>query len=311
MSASDADSLKDTVEVSLRDVSQRGVPAEPSPAVCFDFGAASHVGLRRPNNEDHYAIVQRTRARKILMTNIEMQGLALPDDDAWSMIVADGMGGSQSGEIASELVLRIGWELAGAAPFWVMKYTPRLIEKVRERVAAYGRQIQQELRDYADADPRLAGMGTTWTCVYVMGSDAIIAHAGDSRACLFRDGALQKLTRDHTFAQAMQDLGVSEKESAQYKHLLINSLGTQSEDVKIDVDHLCLEDGDRLLLCSDGLTDMVTDDDIAATLSNLRGAQAACDALIDRALQNGGKDNVTVIVADCRADSDLDRRHST
>src|SRR5262249_34401967 len=142
MSPSDADSLKDTVEVSMRDVSQRGVPAEPPQSVCFEFGAASHVGLRRPNNEDHYAIVQRTRARKILMTNIEMGGLALPEDDAYAMIVADGMGGSQSGEVASELVLRIGWELAGAAPFWVMKYSPRLIEKIRERISNYGRQIQ-------------------------------------------------------------------------------------------------------------------------------------------------------------------------
>jgi len=301
MSASDDDSLKDTVEVTARDVSQRGVPAEPLPALGLDFGAASHTGLRRPNNEDHYAIVQRMRGRKILMTNVEMGGLALPEDDAWSMIVADGMGGGQSGEVASELVLRIGWELAGAAPFWVMKYNPRLIERIRAKIADYGRQIQQELRDLADADPRLAGMGTTWTCVYVMGSDAIIAHVGDSRACLFRDGALQKLTRDHTFAQAMQDLGVSEQQTAPYKHLLINSFGAHPEDVKIDVDHLPLEVGDRLLVCSDGLTDMVTDDDIAATLAQVGGAQAACDALIGRALHNGGKDNVTVIVADCRA----------
>jgi len=298
MSGTDADSLKDTVEVTARDVSQRGVPAEPAPAVSFDFGAASHTGLRRPNNEDHYAIVQRTRGRKILMTNVEMAGLALPEDDAWSMIVADGMGGGQSGEVASELVLRIGWELAGAAPFWVMKYNPRLIERIRAKIADYGRQIQQELRDLADADPRLAGMGTTWTCVYVMGSDAIIAHVGDSRACLFRDGALQKLTRDHTFAQAMQDLGVSEQQTTPYKHLLINSFGAHPEDVKIDVDHIPLEDRDRLLVCSDGLTDMVTDDEIAATLAQVNGAQATCDALIGRALHNGGKDNVTVIVAD-------------
>jgi serine/threonine protein phosphatase PrpC len=308
MSASADDSLKDTVEVSPRDVSQRGVPAESSPTASFDFGAASHVGLRRPNNEDHFAIVQRTRARKILMTNVEMGGLTLPEDDAYAMIVADGMGGSQSGEVASELVLRVGWELAGSAPFWVMKYNPRLIEKIREKIGDYGRQIQQELRDCAAADPRLSGMGTTWTCVYVMGSDAIIAHVGDSRACLFRDGELRKLTRDHTFAQAMKDVGVSEQQSAQYKHLLINSFGTQSEDVKIDVDHIPLEDGDRLLVCSDGLTDMVKDDEISETLGHVSGAQAACDALVGRALQNGGKDNVTVIVADCRAASDLDRQ---
>jgi len=207
------------------------------------------------------------------------------------------MGGRGFGEVASELVLLIGWELAGAAPFWVMKFRPSVIDKIREKVAAYGRQIQQEFREYAAADPELARMGTTWTCGYLMGGDAIIAHVGDSRAYLFRDQAVRQLTRDHTFAQTLRDVGVPPEETAQYKHLLVNSFGARPENVKIDVDHVPLEDGDRLLLCSDGLTDMVSDEEITSTLVEVSGAQAACDALIERALHNGGKDNVTVIVA--------------
>jgi serine/threonine protein phosphatase PrpC len=298
MSPSESDPSGDTVEVSTRAISERGMPENALPATRLDFGAASHVGLRRPNNEDHYAVVQRSRARKILLTNVETAGLALPDDEAYVLIVADGMGGQGFGELASELVLRIGWELAGAAPFWVMKFNPELLPKIREKVAAYGRQIQQELREYAEADPELAGMGTTWTCGYVMGSDAIVAHVGDSRAYLYRDGTLRQLTRDHTFAQTLKDVGVPPEETAQYKHLLVNSFGAHPEEVKIDVEHVPLQDGDRLLLCSDGLTDMVGDDEITATLVGDHGAQAACDALIAHALRNGGKDNVTVIVAD-------------
>ena len=266
--------------------------------VRFDFGAASHVGLRRPNNEDHYAVVQRSRTRKILLTSVDTTGVRLPDDDAYSMIVADGMGGCGFGELASELVVRIGWELAAAAPFWVMKFNPAAIDKIHEKIAAYGRQLQQELRDYAAADPELAGMGTTWTCGYLMGRDAIIAHVGDSRAYLFRDQAIRQLTRDHTFAQTLRDVGVPAEQTEQYEHLLVNSFGARAEDVKIDIDHVPLEDGDRLLVCSDGLTDMVTDEELTSALVEFAGAQAACDALIERALSNGGRDNVTVIVAD-------------
>ena len=288
----ESDSSKDTVEFSLRSGTAQSSP------LTVHFGAASHVGLRRPNNEDHFAVVQRSRTRKILLTNVETPSLRLPEDEAYSMIVADGMGGYGYGELASELILRIGWELAGAAPFWVMKFHPDVIDKIREKIAAYGRQIQEELREYAANDPALAEMGTTWTCGYLMGRDAIVAHVGDSRAYLFRDQSLRQLTRDHTFAQTLRDVGVPAKETEQYKHLLVNSFGPRSENVKIDVDHVPLEDGDRMLLCSDGLTDMVGDEDITSTLIEVAGAQAACDALIERALHNGGKDNVTVIVAD-------------
>jgi serine/threonine protein phosphatase PrpC len=131
-----------------------------------------------------------------------------------------------------------------------------------------------------------------------MGSDAILAHVGDSRAYLHRDGTLRQLTRDHTFAQTLREAGVPPAETAQYKHLLVNSFGAHPEEVKIDVEHVVLLHGDRLLVCSDGLTDMVGDDEITATLAANGGAQAASDALIDAALRNGGKDNVTAVVVD-------------
>src|SRR5437763_11803095 len=91
-------------------------------AVEFDFGAATHVGLRRTDNEDHYAVVRRTRSRKILLTNLKTAGLSLPQDDSYVLVVADGIGGSGHGELASELILRIGWDLASAEPAWVMKF---------------------------------------------------------------------------------------------------------------------------------------------------------------------------------------------
>ena len=144
----------------------------------------------------------------------------------------------------------------------------------------------------------VSAVGIKPSPAFPLGRNAIIAHVGDSRAYLFRDQALRQLTRDHTFAQTLRDVGVPAEKTEQYRHLLVNSFGARPEDVKIDVDHVPLEDGDRLLLCSDGLTDMVTDAEITSTLVEVAGAQAACDALIERALHNGGKDNVTVLVAD-------------
>lgn len=298
MSPSEADALGDTAEFSILAEAERERPENSRPVIRFDFGAGSHVGLHRPNNEDHYAVVQRSRARKILLTNVDVAGLQLAEDEAYVLIVADGIGGCGFGELASELVLRIGWELASAAPSWMMKFDPALLPRIRERIESFGGRIQQELQDRAAADPALAGMGSTWTCAYVMGPDAIIAHVGDSRAYVLGNGTLRQLTRDHTFAQTLQDVGVPPEETAQYKHLLVNSFGDHPEAVRIDVSHVPLQEGDRLLLCSDGLTDMVSDNDIAATLAAVNGAQAACDALIAMALKNGGKDNVTAVVAD-------------
>jgi protein phosphatase len=298
VSPSKPTSLGDTAEFSGPSDAERDSPENSRPVSRFEFGAVSHVGLRRQNNEDHFAVVQRSRARKILLTNVDTSTVQLLDDEAYVLIVADGIGGQGFGELASELVLRIGWELAGEAPFWVMKFDPAMFPKIRERVAGYGDRIQQKLRERAQADPALAGMGTTWTCAYVMGLDAIIAHVGDSRVYLQSNGTLRRLTRDHTFAQTLQDAGVPSEQTAQFKHLLVNSFGTHPEAVKIDVSHVPLQNGDRILLCSDGLTDMVPDDDIAATLATEKSAQSACDALIAQALKNGGHDNVTAVIAD-------------
>lgn len=298
MSPSHPKSLGDTAEFSMPGKAACAMP-ENSNAVCRpDFGAVSHVGLRRQNNEDHFAVVQRSRARKILLTNVDTSDVELQDDEAYVLIVADGIGGQGFGELASELVLKIGWELAGEAPFWVMKFDPAVFPRICEKVESYGERIHRKLQERAQADPALAGMGTTWTMAYVMGTNAIIAHVGDSRVYLHSNGALRRLTRDHTFAQTLQDVGVPSEQTAQFKHLLVNSFGTHPDAVKIDISHVPLQNGDRILLCSDGLTDMVSDDDIAATLAAVKSAQSACDVLIAQALKNGGHDNVTAVIAD-------------
>src|SRR5262249_13558091 len=117
---------------------------------------------------------------------------------------------------------------------------------------------------------------------------------------LFRAGGLHHLTRDHTYAQLLVDLGrlpSTDAADPRHRHILTNVLGGSDREGKVDIDLMKLEDGDRVLLCSDGLTEMVDDTTIAGILAGASASQQACDALVQRALDNGGRDNVTVIVA--------------
>src|SRR5262245_25635640 len=141
-------------------------------------------------------------------------------------------------------------------------------------------------------------MGTTLTICYTTGLELFVLHAGDSRAYLYRGGVLRRLTRDHTHAQAMIDAGLAEPESyatMSRRHVLTNYVG--GGKVAVDVEQHRLADGDRLLLCTDGLTDLVSEAEIAALLEAHPRPDDGCRVLVDRALEGGGRDNITVVLA--------------
>jgi serine/threonine protein phosphatase PrpC len=265
--------------------------------LAFAFGAASHQGKVRPNNQDHYAVVRRRRTSELLLTNLDPPGAKLADDSAYALVVADGMGGARFGEFASRAALHRMFELAQQATSWVMKYTDREALQIRERVDAYVRAIQATMRDAIAADPQLAGMGTTWTSAYLMAPHALVVHIGDSRAYLHHRGELRQITKDETMAQAFVDAGLEPESVTRFRHILLNSLGGEKDEVWAQIHHVQLEAGDRLLLCSDGLTNMVADAEIASVLQQAAAPQEACDTLVALALDNGGRDNITVIVA--------------
>ncbi|HEY1377097.1 MAG TPA: protein phosphatase 2C domain-containing protein [Gemmataceae bacterium] len=266
------------------------------PPVRVEFGAASHTGLVRSNNEDHFVVVERRRTRAVLLTNLPDGFLPPADDTAYVLAVADGMGGAAFGELASSLALRSGWEQAPAAIKWTWIVTDKEIEDLKERLELTFRRMDQALRDRAAADPACAGMGTTLTGAYTVGPEAFVAHVGDSRAYLHRAGRLTQLTRDQTLAQQCRDMGMPVLK-ASWHHVLTDCLGARDHDVHVEFHHLRLADGDRLLLCTDGLTDMVSDGDIAEVLGRDAHPREAARALVDRALERGGLDNVTAVVA--------------
>jgi protein phosphatase len=172
--------------------------------------------------------------------------------------------------------------------------------ELQRRARTHVQEVGAMLVERGERDPALRGMGTTLTAVRSFGRDLMVTHVGDSRAYLLRARGLHRLTRDHTYAQLLVDTGQlspGDVAVSRHRHVLTNALGGSGDDVQVDTDRLPLEDGDRVLLCSDGLTDMVDDGAIATILQEASGSSEACERLVQRALDNGGRDNVTVIVA--------------
>jgi protein phosphatase len=292
---------KETKEFAAQEGPDDRVPGRLRSAVRMEFGAVSHPGCVRPTNEDHYVVVRRSPARSVLATNLPVEALVSPDEeDAYILAVADGVGGTAFGDLASLLALRTAWDLGGHDASWPLKVNETTAQEILERFEAYAKLIHSTLREKGREERCLAGMGTTLTVAYTVGLDAFVGHIGDSRAYLFRQGKLEQLTRDHTLAQQLVDAGVLSPgafELRRLRHVLVNCLGGTEDSVRVDSHHLKLQGGDWLLLCSDGLTHMVTNDSICCTLDRVPRPQDACQALLDQALKAGGRDNVTVVLA--------------
>jgi protein phosphatase len=287
---------KETAVHVPHDVSTDEFFATSYTAIPFVFGAGTHVGHVRRQNEDHFAVFRWRRSTEVLITSV-MEGLDVPSTCSYAMVVADGMGGMKSGEVASRLALQTMAELAGHATSWIMKLNDLDAQRITQRVRAYVERIHATIQAQGESDPALHNMGTTWTSAHLLGDHAVVVHLGDSRAYLARDGRLHRITHDETMAQTLIDSGMDPDSVRRFRHVLLNSFGGGNDSARATIHHLQLEPADKLLLCTDGLTDLVSDGEIAGELSRHSTPQAACDALIKEALQRGGKDNVTVVLA--------------
>ena len=235
----------------------------------FRAASATHVGLKRQRNED-----------SLLMR---------PDFGLWA--VADGMGGHGGGDVASRLAV----DALGALP--VAPTGEARLAAVEAAVAG----ANAEMRAYAQAQGRPI-VGTTLVAILVFGAHFACLWCGDSRAYLWRDGALRQITRDHSETQDLVDRGVLDPDEAKHwprRSVLTRALGaTDAPELDLVSDRWA--PGDVFLLCSDGLTTHCDDADIAAALAGA-DPQAVCDGLIALTLQRGASDNVTAIVLRCEA----------
>ncbi len=211
-------------------------------------------------------------------------------------LVADGMGGHAGGEMASRLAV-------DTVNDWFMRNPlPTSGEVPLAMVENAVHEANQAVFDYSRAHPDLQGMGTTLTLALLHGRSAFLAHVGDSRAYLLRGGTLRQLSRDHTIvADQVRSgrLSVEDAKKHPMRHTLNRVLGVR-EFIPVDTMMVELLPGDRLLLCSDGLTGMVPDDGLRAVLTDPAYAdgKAAVKVLVDQANAKGGEDNITVVLAD-------------
>jgi len=276
-------------------------PGTLSANVLVDIAAVSHQGLVRTNNEDSFLVTTLERRMSTLLTNLPASQISQTYREvAYGMIVADGMGGHAAGEVASRTAISNLVDLVIETPDWIMRLdeerTARVLKRTEERIM----KLAEALNEAAEINPDLSGMGTTLTLAVSLGADLLIAHVGDSRAYLFTEGQLVRLTKDQTMAQLLADLGVISTDDVvrhRAQHVLTSAIAAADLKIEVELHHLRLANNDQLLLCSDGLTDMVADDYIKAVLQKNNTAAQGCQALVDSALAGGGKDNVTVVLA--------------
>jgi protein phosphatase len=269
--------------------------------VAVDAAGLTHQGLVRPSNEDHFLISCFGRYFETISTSLPPDDLPPRADEAtYSLIVADGMGGHAAGEVASRLAIREMMRLALALPDWIAHIDDHTRDAAATRARDRIERLNAIVIEGGQSNPDLRGMGCTLTAARNLGRILQISHVGDSRAYLLRAGKLHRLTRDHTYVQVLVDSGVMSPEEAaksKSRHMLVNAVGGSSEDLRVDVGRVPLANGDRVLLCTDGLTDSVDDELIGTLLAEGTTAAAASESLIATALENGGRDNITVIVA--------------
>jgi serine/threonine protein phosphatase PrpC len=246
----------------------------------IEVGARTDVGMVRSNNEDSFAVD--------LPLNL--------------LVLCDGMGGQAAGEVASRLGVDVITEhcrQASKNPELAMEGESREeFSPATNRLASGIRLSNQAIREAARSSAATSGMGSTVVAARITGNILSIAHVGDSRIYLFRDGELQQLTEDHSLVMEQMRQGLISREQAEQSPLgnvIIRALGAEPA-VVVDVDEVWVKEGDQVLLCCDGLTRMVSDQGIAQVMAEAGSAQQAADRLVEIANEKGGEDNVTVIV---------------
>jgi serine/threonine protein phosphatase PrpC len=244
-------------------------------------GGATDVGHMRANNEDSFRILEPLNL----------------------FVLSDGMGGEAHGEVASllaiESIAKYCTEASSDPSITLNGNLPEGWSERTKRLRSAVLQANIKIYDSAQEHPEQRGMGATITAAWIGGNKLSLAHVGDSRAYLLRSGNLQQLTSDHSLVAEQVRRGIltrQQAEESEVQSVLLRALGAHPE-VDVDVDEVDLFSRDTLLLCSDGLTRMVTEPEIAGTLQAETNPSSAAQKLVELANDHGGLDNVTVIVA--------------
>ncbi len=250
------------------------------------YAAKTDVGMKRTHNEDYFSLIE----------------------DEQLFLVADGMGGHASGEVASKMAAETISEFYQRTRededvTWPYKMD-RSLSYVENRLVCAIKLANLRIFETSCRDIRYKGMGTTIVSTLVVGDKVYVGHVGDSRVYRIREGAIQQLTRDHSlledYKEAKPDMTEEEERNFPHKNVITRALGMR-ETVQVDIRAHQIKSGDVYLLCSDGLSGMVPDDQINQITGNAKSLERAVAELVDAANRNGGTDNVTTLMLQCLA----------
>jgi len=248
------------------------------------YAAKTDVVMKRSHNEDYFALIE----------------------DEQLFIVAEGMGGHACGEVASKLSADVIGEFYKHSKdqdaTWPYRYDHAL-SYVENRLVAAVKLANQRIHQKSQSEPNLRGMGTTFVCALVKGNHLYVAHVGDSRCYRVRAEGIKQLTRDHSLLEDYRDARpeMTEEEAKNFPHrnVITRALGMR-DSVTVDIAKHEIQDGDRFILCSDGLSGMLEDAEISRIVATANDLEECVDRLIDRSNENGGTDNITAMVIECR-----------
>jgi serine/threonine protein phosphatase PrpC len=266
---------------------------------CFGL---TDPGLKRPTNQDHYLIADLNKSMRIHDTSLTLDNetRVYGGSQGKLLVVADGMGGEAEGERACTIAVDQLTTYVLNSLSWCFRLEQNSEQDFEDHLKEALESCQKSIHDVVAAHPEMQSMGTTMTMVYIVWPRAFVVHVGDSRCYLLRNGELAQITVDHTVSEIMVETGKMSREEAQHSpmgHALWNVLGGRSTELAVDVYKLTLKRDDVLLLCTDGLYNMVPQERLQELLTSHTSAESACRKLVDLANENGGKDNITVIVS--------------
>jgi protein phosphatase len=291
-------------------------PSEPpiSSTIAVDLGAVSSSGEHQIHNTDHYLAIRLGRTQETLASSLT-EGDLPPrfDESAYVMLVADGLDSHGVGARASRLALSTLAHLAIRYGKWNVRVSAENASDIVEQGEFFYRQVNDALIEAGGADLAFAHMATSLTAVYIAGADLFFAHAGHSRAFLFRNGVLIQLTMEHSLERLISASAAlrrvrlearrprdAEPPAQEPPHQAGEAGGAAAGGQNITIEHVQLWPGDRVLLCTDGLTDVLREEQIADVLAGQRRAADECQRLVDLARAGGSADSVTVLLADYR-----------
>ena len=268
--------------------------------ITLDCHGKTSIGRVRSSNEDNFLVADLTKSMRVQGTSagLDQRTRLFGSSQGKLLAVADGLGGHESGERASELAIDTIARHVLNELDWASHKSPDP-ETAKKRLTDALQACHARIHEDVEETPQSAGMGTTVTLAYISWPNMYVAHVGDSRCYLLRDAKLQQITRDHTMAQLQED-GEPQPDveiPAPPEHVLWNVIGGTLDDLEPET-HVCeLKVGDVVLLCTDGLTRHVSDRRIGEQLGERRSVEFICSQLLKEANELGGRDNVTAIVA--------------